>query len=700
MQILQNRRFVSGARGFCLATLGLLIAAAPLAAQAQKHSITFDDFLAVRATSDPQISPDGRTVLYAVRVADLGANRRSGRTYSIPTAGGSAKEFPATNVAASEARWSTDGRRVAYIAGGQLWVADADGSNPKQLTSLNGGATGPVWAPTGSLIAFTSTVYPSCTNDSCNAGLEKARDTSKVKAHIADHLLFRHWNAWDEGTRSHLYVISADGGEPRDLIPGANYDVPPPPFGGSEAYAFSPDARELAYTAKDQGHNDATTTDMNIYVVPTSGGTSIVLTTSNKGVDQNPVYTPDGRYIAYGSMARGGFESDRVRLMLYDRQSHAFRELLGKWDRNADGYWFASDMSTLYVTTVDAARTKLFRVPLQNGVAGPPVAIIADHNNTAYSFDRGLRNIAWMHDAADRPAEVYVGTAATNAAAVGPRQLTHENDALVAQLAVNPAEDFWFTSGGSKVQGFVIKPPNYQPGQKYPTVLLIHGGPQGEWLDNWHGRWNYQMFAAKGFGLVIINPRGSFGYGQKFVDQVSRDWGDKSYNDLMRGLDTALARNSWMDRNALGAAGGSYGGYMANWIEGHSTRFKSIVSHAGVFNLEAMSLETEELWFTDWEFGRFTDAKQMTAQYRKYSPHLFIKNFKTPMLVLTGELDYRIPYSESLQLFTALQRQNVPSRLVVFPDEGHWIGKPQNQQLWWREVQGWLKKYLAPGVTP
>ena len=678
----------------------VLVAAAPLAAQAQKRPITFDDFLAVRATSDPQISPDGRTVLYAVRVADLGANRRTSHTYSIPATGGASKQFPAANVDATEARWSTDGRRVAYVSGGQLWVADADGSNPKQLTSLNGGATGPVWAPTGSLVAFTSTVYPSCTNDACNAAHEKAHDTSKVKAHTADQLLFRHWNAWDEGTRSHLFVVNADGGEPRDLIPGANYDVPPPPFGGSEAYAFSPDARELAYTAKDQGRNDATTTDLNIYLIPVSGGASTVVTASNKGVDQNPVYTPDGQYIAYGSMARGGFESDRVRLMLYDRQTHSSKELLPKWDRNADGYWFAPDMSTLFVQTVDAGRNKLFRVPLQRAVAGAPMSIIADHNNTAFSFDHGLRSIAWMRDAADRPAEVHLGTAATNAGAVGARQLSHENDALVAQLAVNPAEDFWFKSGGSKVQGFVIKPPNYQPGQKYPTVLLIHGGPQGEWLDQWHGRWNYQMFAAKGFGLVIINPRGSFGYGQKFVDEVSRDWGDKSYNDLMRGLDTALARNPWMDRNALGAAGGSYGGYMANWIEGHTTRFKSIVSHAGVFNLESMTGATEELWFADWEFGRFTDPMLMTSQYRKYSPHLYVKKFKTPMLILAGELDYRVPYTESLQLFTALQRQNVPSRLVVFPDEGHWIGKPQNQQLWWNEVQGWLKKYLSPGITP
>jgi dipeptidyl aminopeptidase/acylaminoacyl peptidase len=677
-----------------------VIALAPIASQAQKRPLTFDDFISVRATSDPQISPDGRTALYWVRVADVNANRRTGRTYAIPTAGGAAKQFPAANVDASEARWSSDGRRVAYVAGGQLWVSDADGANPKQLTSLNGGATGPIWSPTGTLIAFTSGVYPSCTTDACNAAREKERDTSKVKAHIAEQLLFRHWTQWDEGVRSHLFVTSPDSGVPHDLIPGAKYDVPPPPFGGSEAYAFSPDGREISYTAKDQGRNDATSTDLNLYVVPANGGASAVITASNKGVDQNPVYTPDGRYIAYGSMARAGFESDRVRLMLYDRQARTSKELLPKWDRNADAYWFAPDMTTLFVQAVDAGRTKLFRVPLRNAVAGAPVAVVAEHNNVAFSFDQGMKTVVWLRDAADHPAEVYVGTPATNAGAVGAHELSHENDSMISQVAVNPVEDFWFTSGGAKVQGFIVKPPNYQPGRKYPAVLLIHGGPQGEWLDQWHGRWNYQMFAAKGFGLVIINPRGSFGYGQKFVDEVSRDWGDKAYNDLMRGLDTALARNSWIDRNALGAAGGSYGGYMADWIEGHSTRFKAIVSHAGVFNLESMVGATEELWFTDWEFGRYTDPTLMATQYRKYSPHLYVKNFKTPMLVLTGELDFRVPYTESLQLFTALQRQNVPSRLVVFPDEGHWIAKPQNQQLWWNEVQGWFAKYLNPAVTP
>jgi len=685
-----------------------LIVLAPLAIQPlgaqQKRPITYDDFAAVRAVSDPQISPDGRSVLYAVRTTDVAANRRSGKTYVAPVSGGAPHVFPTDDVSASEARWSPDGRRVAYIAAGQLWVADVDGGNRVQLTKLNGGATGPVWSATGSLIAFTSSVYPDCTTDVCNGSRDSAMAANPVKAHIADQLMFRHWNAWDNGTRSHLFVIVPDGSGLRDLTPGARYDVPPGPFGGSEGYAFSPDGQEITYTAKDAGRADAWSTDVNLYAVPTSGGAATVLTAANRGADQNPVYTPNGRFIAYASQRRSGFESDRWRLMLFERATKTSRELLPSWDRNADTYFFAPDMSALYVNTTDAGREKLFRFVLEEGTAGAslvkprgPAILIGEHNNAGFTLSADGRMLAWVRDAADQPAEVYSASVEPNGKAEA-RQLSHENDGLVARLAVNAVEDFWFKgAGGDSVQGFIVKPPQWQPGRKYPTLLLIHGGPQGAWLDQWHSRWNYQMFASPGFALVIVNPRGSTGYGQQFVDDVSKGWGGKVYTDLMNGLDAALARNTWMDRSRLGAAGGSFGGYMVDWIAGHSTRFKALVSHAGPFNLENMNTATEELWFPEWEYGGdFWNATAMREQYRVYSPHLYVKNFKTPTLVTGGELDFRVPYTEDLSMFTALQRQGVPSRLVIFPDEGHWVLKPQNQRLWWSEVQAWLTKYLGP----
>ena len=689
---------------FCL-TLGCIGVITANGHAQQQRPITFDDFASVRAVSDPQISPDGRSVLYSVRTTDVAANRRAGKTYVVAVAGGQPRVFPGDDANASEARWSPDGRRVAYVAGGQLWVADSDGGNRVQLTRLNGGATGPIWSANGSLIAFTSSVYPECTTDACNAAKDSAAAANPVKAHIADQLMYRHWTTWDNGTRSHLFVVAPDGTGLRDLTPGARYDVPPGPFGGSEGYAFAPDGAEMAYTAKDAGRANAWSTDLNVYVVPTAGGAPAVITAGNTAADQNPVYTPNGRFIAYASQKRPGFESDRWRLMLYDRAAKSTRELLPSWDRNADAYFFAPDMSALYVNTADAGREKLFRWTLELGTAGAslvkprgPSVAVAEHNNAGFTLSADGRTFAWVRDAAERPAEVFTGSSAPNGR-VDERQVTHENDALVARLALNPAEDYWFKgAGGDSVQGFIIKPPQWQAGRKYPTVLLIHGGPQGAWLDQWHSRWNYQMFGAPGFALVIVNPRGSTGYGQRFVDEVSKGWGTKVYTDIMNGLDAALTRNTWMDRSRLGAAGGSFGGYMVDWIEGHSTRFKALVSHAGPFNLENMNTATEELWFQEWEYGGdFWDPKAMREQYRVFSPHLYAKNFKTPMLVTGGELDFRVPYTEDLSMFTALQRQGVPSRLIIFPDEGHWILKPQNQRLWWGEVQKWLAKYLGAG---
>ena len=687
-------------RTISLVLVALLARLSPLPAQEKQRPLDIDSFEAVKVVSDPQISPNGASVLYAVRTANLAANSRSSLTYRSAVAGGAPVAFPDASINATEARWSPDGKRVAYIAGDQLWVADPMGGARKQLTTLSGGATGPIWSPSGDRIAFTSRVYPACPDDACNAAREKAAAADPVKAHIADELMYRHWNQWDDGTRAHLFVAGADGSAPVDLTPGVTYDIPPGPFGGSEGYAWSPDGRELAYTAKDAGREDAWSTDNNLFTIPAAGGKPTVITAANKGADENPVYSPDGKFILYHSQARAGFESDRWRLMAYDRASHQSRELLPQWDRNADGYAFAADGHTILLSTTDASREKFYRSTFANGAAGAPVALLSAHNNASASLDRAGRTIAWIQDAADHPAEAWVATIGGGGVS-GLRQVSHENDALVAQLKLYPVEDYWFKgANGDSVQGMILRPPQWAPGKKFPVVLLIHGGPQVPWLDQWHGRWNYQMFAAPGYGLVIINPRGSPGYGQKFVDDISKDWGGAVYSDLMLGLDAALAKDPWLDGTRMGAAGGSYGGYMVDWIAGHSDRFKALVSHAGPYNLENMYGATEELWFPAWEYGGpYWDSTAMQTQYRKWSPHLYAKNFKTPTLVTAGELDYRVPYTEDLSFFSALQRQGVPSRLVVFPDEGHWVQKPQNQRLWWSEVQGWLDKYLQPPTT-
>ncbi len=676
----------------------LALAATSLGAQ-QTRPITFDDFSAMRGVSDPQLAPDGRQLLYAVRTTDVAANRRSTRTFVLALSGGAPRAWPNDNTVAAEARWSPTGRQVAFTSGGQLWIAEADGTQARALTTLSGGASGPVWSRAGDRIAFTSGVYPDCSDDACSAAKSKAASDSKVKAHIADQLMFRHWNAYDDGTRQHLFVVKPDGSELRDLVPGARFDVPPGPFGGSEGYAFSPDGREVAFTAKAQGRADAWTTDANVYTVPATGGAAQPITAGNKGADQNPLYSADGKWIFYASQAKAGNESDKWRLMAYDRAAKSARELLPMWDRWAESYVVSGDGRTVIVGAGDRGRDKFFRVVLDGaGKATTPSVIMSEHNNTGASLSDDGRTIVWLRDATERPAEVWVGTLGAGGAVQQARALTHENDALVAMLTLHPAEDFGYVgAAGDSVFGFVVKPPQWQPGKKFPVLLLIHGGPQGAWLDSWGSRWAPQMFASGGYGLVILNPHGSTGYGQKFVDAVSRDWGGKTYDDLMKGVDAALKQNSWMDSTHMAAAGGSYGGYMVNWMAGHTNRFKALVSHAGVFNLESMAGATEEQWFVDNEFsGPWWNANAMASQYRKFSPHLFAKHFKTPTLVIHGEQDYRVPYTEGLSLFTALQRQNVPSRLLVFPDEGHWISKPQNSQLWWGEMHKWLGTYLNP----
>ncbi len=678
----------------------LLAMVVPFAGAQSRRPITFEEFAASKIVSDPQLSPDGQWLLYAVRTTDLAANRRTTRTFVAPVSmkpGDKAMPFPDDKTIASEARWAPDGKTVAYISGGQLWVM-SEGAGRKQLTNLTGGASGPVWSPTGNYIAFVSAVYPDCRDDACNAAKEKAKGESKVKARIADDLMFRHWNAYDEGTRSHLFVVKPDGGDLRDLVPGAKYDVPPGPFGGSEGYTFNPDGKRMAFTAKDQGMSDAWSTDLNVYVVETDGGTARAITSDNKGADQNPLVSPGGRLVLFASQKRAGFEADKWRLMARDIVTNTTRELLPTWDRNADGYVAAPDNKTLLVLAGDIGRDRYFRVTLDaSGKASAPQPVITEHNNTQLSIAKN-GTVAWIRESASAPGEVWLGTLDASGVS-SQRQFTHENDAHLAQFNLPPLEDYWFTgANGVKIHGWVMKPPQFEAGKKFPVLLLIHGGPQGAWLDAWSTRWNYQMFATGGYGLVVLNPTGSTGYGQKLTDGVSQDWGGKVYVDIMNGLNAALKANRWMDSTRMAAAGGSYGGYMVNWIAGHTNRFRALVTHAGPFNLEHMYSATEELWFPEWEYGGpFWNPAAMATQYRKFSPHLYAKNFKTPTLVIHGELDYRVPYTEGLSMFTTLRRQGVDARLVVYPDEGHWVLKPQNSQLWYREFHGWLGKYLAKG---
>jgi dipeptidyl aminopeptidase/acylaminoacyl peptidase len=688
-----------------LVAIALAADAQPGHAQETRHPMRVEDFLSVRAVGDPQLSPDGTSILYSVSTASVDENRRVDMTYRLSLVTGTPVPFPDDSTRASAARWSPDGRLVAYVAGGQLWVALADGTVPRRLTTLAGGADRPVWSPSSDRIAFVSAVYPGCGNDACNAARQRTRMSNPSSAHIADELPFRRWNEWWDGTRRHLFMIGTDGASIRDLTPGDGWEVSPAPVGSANGYAFSPDGREIAYTARKVGPEAAWAPAEDVFSVDVAGGVPVNLTEGNAAADRNPVYSPDGRFVAYAAQRRVGYASDRWRVMLLNRATGVTSELLERWDRSAEWYRFSPDMRGLFVSAIDRGRTKLFTVALDSSgrSIAPVAAVIGTGNNSAFSFTRDGRRIAWLRDAADRPGEVHLASIEAGRLA-GVHAVTHVNDALVATLSLHALEEFRFAgAGGDSVQGWVLKPPQWRDGDaadtRVPGVLLIHGGPEGAWLDAWHDRWNYQLFAATGAAVVIVNPRGSLGYGQSFVDGVNRRWAGAVYEDLMRGMDAALVRYPRIDPQRLGAAGGSFGGFMTNWINGHSTRFKALVTHAGPFNLEHFYGATDDLSFPEWEFGGpFWNPTAMQSQYRRYSPHLSAARFATPTLVLHGEQDFRVPYSEGLGMFTALRRRSVPARLVVFPDEGHWITQPLHQRLWWREVQAWLTKYLAEGA--
>jgi dipeptidyl aminopeptidase/acylaminoacyl peptidase len=672
----------------------MLLCNGPARAQgAQKRPITFDDLISMHRLGDPQISPDGKWVTYTVSTPDLAANHSVSNIWIVGIEGGEPRQL--TNGGKdSRARWSPDGTRIAFLSARdgseQVYLLSMSGGDPHPLTSLSTEADNELWSPDGKGIAFVSRVYPDCASDACNKTRDDAADKSKVKAHIYDKLLYRHWTEWWDGKRSHLFIVSTSGGTPRDLTPGADYDVPPFNLGAPEAIAFSPDSREICFTANTD-KDEALSTNGDLFTVPAAGGAPPNRITTNRGNDWGPVYSPDGKTIAYRSQATYGYESDAWRLMVYDRQSGRQLQVAQKFDASPDSYAWAPDSRTIYFTAQYQVEMPLYAVAAEPNAV--PRVILKDSFNGEFALSSDGKTIAFTRTSLTMPAEIF--TADSDGS--GVRQLTHQNAALLAQLELPAAEPFWFAgAAGTKIEGLLLKPPQFDASRRYPTLLLVHGGPQGAWEDAWGYRWNQQVMAAPGYVVVMINPRGSTGYGQQLTAEISGDWGGKVFQDLMNGLDYAVAQYPFIDGSRVAAAGGSYGGYMMDWMESQSKgRFKAIISHAGPYDAVSM-YATEELWFEDWEFKGtpWTNPEN----YDKWNPAKYAADFgkyKTPVLVIGGEKDFRIPYTQELEFFSALQQQGVPSRLIIFPDEGHWVLKPQNSQLWYKEFLAWLAKWLA-----
>lgn len=693
-------------------------------AQQQRRPMTFDDMMKMRRLGDTAVSPDGRWVLFSATDVNLGKNSRTSHLWLIPTGGGEARTVEASLAGDSRGRFSPDGKQILFLSsregGQQIYLAPFSTENGsvgdiRKLTSLSTEADGAIWSPDGKQILFISEVYAECSTapdpDSCNKERDQEKADSKVKARIFTQLLYRHWNAFTGEKHSHLFLVSVETGQTRDLNPGDAHEVPPFSLGGPDAYAFSPDGKEIAFT-ENLDPVPALSTNADIFTLRLDDPRAVpVKISSSTGGDFSPSYSPDGKYIAYRSQLRAGYESDRFRLMLYDRQSKQTKEVLPHFDRWVEEFTWAPDSKTIYFTFGDTGEARIDAVDVTDGHL-MKIARNGEYGDLHLTSDGKLLIASKM--TVRMPSEVYLlhtdktqPVHAETEAKVDPtqgtadsgeyhvlmeEQLTHLNDALLAQLDLPEMESFWFSSVGKvRVQGFVIKPPAFDSAKKYPVKFLIHGGPQGAWGDAWSYRWNAELFAANGYVVVMVNPRGSTGYGQVFTDGVNGDWGGKPYLDLMRGLDFAEQHYNFIDKERECALGASYGGYMANWVLGHTNRFKCIVSHDGMYNPDSAFGSTEELWFNTWEFKGtpWTNAKL----FEKWSPMRSVQRFKTPTLVVHGQLDYRLDVSEGYQLFTALQLQHVPSKMLYFPDEGHWVLKPQNSQLWYKTVNDWVDQW-------
>lgn len=670
-----------------LALASLLLAARALAEPAAaRHPLTVEDLWAVQRVGDPQVSPDGRTLAFTVTAYDMAKNAGNSDLWLMPTGGGRPRRLTQYERADHTPRWLPDGSGLLFIStrsgDPQVWRLPIEGGDAVQVTKMPTGVTGFAVGGKGREILVASDVFADCTSLDCTAARLEERAKSPVKARATEKLLFRHWDSWREGLHSHVFVVPLDGGEPRDLVRG-EVDAPPLALGSAHDFVLSPDGAEVAYVANlDKG--PAWSTNNDVFVVPTKGGAARRISTS-PGVDAGPLYSPDGRFLAYLSMKRAGFESDRQRLVVYDRRTKQQRVLTEGFDRSVSDFTWSPDSTVLYFTALDAGREPIWRVE----AAGGPVTKVIDGMASTPGILPNGRTLIFLRQTQSQPAEIV----RAEVGGANEAQLTHFNDELLSRIEMGQVEEFWYPgANGDKIRSWLIRPPGFKTGTRYPTVFLLHGGPQGTWLDDFHFRWNTQMFAAPGYVVVAMDFHGSQGYGQAFTDAVSRDWGGAPYQDVMAAVDHVTKTYPFVDGERLGAAGASYGGFMVNWILGHSDRFRCLVSHAGLADQRSMYGETEELWFPEWEFGGV--PWEHPELFDRFSPMRYANRFNTPTLVVHGEHDYRVPFTQGFQIFTALQRRGVPSRLLFFPDETHFVVRPQNARLWWREVYGWLERFL------
>lgn len=637
--------------------------------------------------SDPQVSPDGKQVLYHVRTYDWRANTGTTQIHVLDPISRRQRVLTAEG-SNFNGRWSADGSAIAYLStrrgAAQIFVLPLAGGEARQVTEVEGGVSNMAWSPTGEYFSFTADVKIDADVHALYPDLPQAQ------ARLFDSLLIRHWDSWKEGTYSHLFVVPAAGGTPRDLMPGQRFDTPVKPFGGGEQIAWSPDGRQLCYTAKKvAGSAWASSTDNDLYLVSVDGGEAMRVTSGMPGYDQDPLYSPDGKKIAFHSMQRGGFEADRNRLMVFDVASKEIREVTEGVDLSVLGFAWMPDGQSFVFEADSLGTTQVMQLALAGGQPRP--LSTGRHHLTSVTPAPDGKSLYCLSENTERPFEVV--RLAVDASGGGGEVLTDANGDVFRKLELPKVEELWVeASDGKKIHSWVIYPPDFDPNKKWPMLLYCQGGPQsqvGQWFSY---RWNFHLMAAQGYVVLAVNRRGLPGFGQQWNDEISGDWGGQAMHDLLTATDHMQAQ-PFIDRQRTAAIGASFGGYTIYWLMGHDTedRFCSMVAHCGVFNLESMYLSTEELFFVNWDLGGpFWSSPEVAATYQKFSPHRFLGNWDTPLFVIHGQQDFRVPVEQGIQAFTAAQVRGTPSRFLYFPTEGHWVMSPQNGLLWHREFFRWL----------